>query len=115
MHVYIMTLPSPPRVLSGILSSLAPRGPPASTLFPYTTLFRSEVAARLEHVGAVHHLLGGHLAVGADADPTPQQLRSEEHTSELQSHVNVVCRLPPEKKNNEVPSSLHRAGRRWVY
>src|SRR5256885_4691746 len=70
------------------------RRPPRSTLFPYTTLFRS--------VGAVvegdQHVLGaeaGEHRDGAIADAA----RSEEHTSELQSPCNLVCRLLLEKKN----------------
>src|SRR5690242_21629754 len=66
------------------------RRPPRSTLFPYTTLFRSPCDGRPLH----HLLLCGFLL--HDAAP----LRSEEHTSELQSHVNLVCRLLLEKKNN---------------
>src|SRR5258708_25073905 len=65
------------------------RRPPRSTLFPYTTLFRSAHARRHQvHIG--HHAfhLGGHL-----------HLRSEEHTSELQSPDHLVCRLLLEKKN----------------
>src|SRR5260370_23357635 len=78
------------------------RRPPRSTLFPYTTLFRSEgeVAAV---VGAENFLrielgiaaLRLHLR-GLDRRGAP--LRSEEHTSELQSHLNLVCRLLLEKK-----------------
>src|SRR5688572_31877331 len=77
------------------------RRPPRSTLFPYTTLFRSaahepqvvEVGADGLEIGfaAAPAQLGGALAV---AD------RSEEHTSELQSQSNLVCRLLLEKKNN---------------
>src|SRR5260370_32393158 len=76
------------------------RRPPRSTLFPYTTLFRSllrravdasdaerrRIAADL-HDGVVQELAGASFA-----------LRSEEHTSELQSHLNLVCRLLLEKK-----------------
>src|SRR5260370_32318875 len=64
------------------------RRPPRSTLFPYTTLFRSlykHAAQRRYHVLAA--VSSGH------------QERSEEHTSELQSHLNLVCRLLLEKKN----------------
>src|SRR5947207_9283238 len=64
------------------------RRPPRSTLFPYTTLFRSpEVAAQLNA-----HEVHGAVAVHGD------DLRSEEHTSELQSHSDLVCRLLLEKK-----------------
>src|SRR2546427_9635664 len=85
------------------------RRPPRSTLFPYTTLFRSHLERRahvLQDRGAmdahvVHH---GHHAnehrsqelLGADRLP-----RSEEHTSELQSQSNLVCRLLLEKKKKK--------------
>src|SRR5260370_10898752 len=70
------------------------RRPPRSTLFPYTTLFRSILAADAlacgnglghDHDGMLRHGLG----------------RSEEHTSELQSHLNLVCRLLLEKKKKK--------------
>src|SRR5260370_25182652 len=64
------------------------RRPPRSTLFPYTTLFRS--IKRLKPGQTLFTYL--HLA------PDPEQTRSEEHTSELQSHLNLVCRLLLEKK-----------------
>src|SRR2546430_9185609 len=77
------------------------RRPPRSTLFPYTTLFRSVGAARdqggqLErrHVRA-YQQVGGGLAGGVGA---VRLERSEEHTSELQSQSNLVCRLLLEKK-----------------
>src|SRR5256885_6976963 len=67
------------------------RRPPRSTLFPYTTLFRSLVAGRTHLDPAVQQRL-----VAAVIDkPVP---RSEEHTSELQSPCNLVCRLLLEKK-----------------
>src|SRR4051812_49829269 len=79
------------------------RRPPSSTLFPYTTLFRS-----FRRGGGAGHrcpLVGGQVALRR-VRPTPgpgptgqrAQSRSEEHTSELQSHVNIVCRLLLEKK-----------------
>src|SRR2546430_8888598 len=79
------------------------RRPPRSTLFPYTTLFRSRIR---EHVLAsdqadlrVPGLAPGNVArVRAGA-------RSEEHTSELQSQSNLVCRLLLEKKKNKPPCS----------
>src|SRR5256885_12000201 len=70
------------------------RRPPRSTLFPYTTLFRSEGAQPRsavlghEHAPALRHRDVAELA------------RSEEHTSELQSPCNLVCRLLLEKKKN---------------
>src|SRR5688572_31126857 len=75
------------------------RRPPRSTLFPYTTLFRSVARRRLDphrrRVGAVAQPLG-HRALRTDA-----QARSEEHTSELQSQSNLVCRLLLEKKKKK--------------
>src|SRR5260370_42156189 len=66
------------------------RRPPRSTLFPYTTLFRSADAARGAVVWAA-----ARVSLLRDDDA---QTRSEEHTSELQSHLNLVCRLLLEKK-----------------
>src|SRR5256885_11765292 len=69
------------------------RRPPRSTLFPYTTLFRSVCAAGLTH----------HVTPRTKVEPSKYFLwlgliRSEEHTSELQSPCNLVCRLLLEKK-----------------
>src|SRR2546430_7764898 len=73
------------------------RRPPRSTLFPYTTLFRSHLLLRLR----VHHDPVGPLA----REPLLLPLaRSEEHTSELQSQSNLVCRLLLEKKKKETTS-----------
>src|SRR5690242_21211240 len=71
------------------------RRPPRSTLFPYTTLFRSCDHLRRRFVaGRCVQTL--HVVGAADGIRS----RSEEHTSELQSHVNLVCRLLLEKKNS---------------
>src|SRR6476661_8994357 len=72
------------------------RRPPRSTLFPYTTLFRSapEAARR--------------CSSGVRARPGPGPCRSEEHTSELQSHLNLVCRLLLEKKKTKKNSPAFR-------
>src|SRR5438477_7169135 len=72
------------------------RRPPRSTLFPYTTLFRSfdNLARELASQGRT---VCGHVYP-----------RSEEHTSELQSHVNLVCRLLLEKKKHLHGTSLQR-------
>src|SRR5699024_11997589 len=99
-------------LLSCVASPVVP--PPSTLLFPYTTLFRSQVRRQegvdagdivggaeavqrnaLENLGlhVVGQLAGGD--VGADQ-------RSEEHTSELQSRFDLVCRLLPEKKNDNV-------------
>src|SRR5438034_3948249 len=85
------------------------RRPPRSTLFPYTTLFRSRRPVRAELLPSLEiraasglalapalHLL---LVVGLD--------RSEEHTSELQSHSDLVCRLLLEKKKKKKQQLLH--------
>src|SRR3989449_5706416 len=78
------------------------RRPPRSTLFPYTTLFRSRqvraaVIGIVQQKGvAVLHALGWKRA----HDPLRRELRSEEHTSELQSRLHLVCRLLLEKKKN---------------
>src|SRR5688572_31210205 len=71
------------------------RRPPRSTLFPYTTLFRSE--------GIAHVLVGGIAVVsnGKLNNVAPPGRRSEEHTSELQSQSNLVCRLLLEKKKKK--------------
>src|SRR5256885_11412896 len=85
------------------------RHPPRSTLFPYTTLFRSSSMfmrrARAFFVGTGHHLISVVLAsilpmcpAWNSARSTPR--RSEEHTSELQSPCNLVCRLLLEKKKH---------------
>src|SRR5437868_11472081 len=70
------------------------RRPPRSTLFPYTTLFRSNVLLTkfLE--------VGGRPVTLLDGDLVRKQRRSEEHTSELQSRFDLVCRLLLEKKKS---------------
>src|SRR5256885_4053479 len=74
------------------------RRPPRSTLFPYTTLFRSGVLEGHELAGGrVQPGVAGHVGAGV-VDHPDQPDRSEEHTSELQSPCNLVCRLLLEKK-----------------
>src|SRR6266480_5421439 len=73
------------------------RRPPRSTLFPYTTLFRSLVIGIA--IGRVGCFLTG---LEDHTHGLPASLRSEEHTSELQSHVNLVCRLLLEKKKERL-------------
>src|SRR4051812_49879518 len=75
------------------------RRPPRSTLFPYTTLFRSFPNAMIvtDRFHVIRLIGQQFLAVWRTLDPA--ETRSEEHTSELQSHVNLVCRLLLEKKN----------------
>src|SRR5260370_31267743 len=73
------------------------RRPPRSTLFPYTTLFRSPLSVRGREPG----FCTGRDARGQHHVGACSQARSEEHTSELQSHLNLVCRLLLEKKKNK--------------
>src|SRR3712207_8327840 len=97
------------------------RRPPRSTLFPYTTLFRSEVVAHLalgvrdgvghdlpnptaRRVGVVHSYVYARAAGG----DLLEAHRSEEHTSELQSRQYLVCRLLLEKKKKNAYTSLYR-------
>src|SRR5260221_10693753 len=96
------------------------RRPPRSTLFPYTTLFRSQAAENL--IEALCKVVGGGIYVsfqfgkqlifkaiqgnesdlGSPMDKlSDRELRSEEHTSELQSHSDLVCRLLLEKKKKK--------------
>src|SRR2546430_12474515 len=84
------------------------RRPPRSTLFPYTTLFRSAFADRglaqpypRSLAPRLLHFWRAHVArSAAAAPPARDDHRSEEHTSELQSQSNLVCRLLLEKKKN---------------
>src|SRR5690242_21419008 len=91
------------------------RRPPRSTLFPYTTLFRSqalEVELRRTADNRTKRLFesaaeaeraavkAAHVARVAAKALAEESVRSEEHTSELQSHVNLVCRLLLEKKKH---------------
>src|SRR5947207_10051142 len=86
------------------------RRPPRSTLFPYTTLFRSWDRRNIRHRNSPH-----------SCKPAPAQVRawalynyrSEEHTSELQSHSDLVCRLLLEKKktnHHDLPPSTIDSG-----
>src|SRR5215204_7436586 len=75
------------------------RRPPRSTLFPYTTLFRSQ---RAPHVGQTAGDALHEVAERGDGLDDPLALRSEEHTSELQSHSDLVCRLLLEKKKKNL-------------
>src|SRR5690242_21163038 len=72
------------------------RRPPRSTLFPYTTLFRS----------AWRRSRGHTRSPAPTRRSSPPTTRSEEHTSELQSHVNLVCRLLLEKKKKNAQQPL---------
>src|SRR2546430_12270604 len=99
------------------------RRPPRSTLFPYTTLFRSVFAAGVGGVGAVvedaefvrqtgevdvfSHRIARQVLVFVDSVEVRAALRSEEHTSELQSQSNLVCRLLLEKQNDVLNALAH--------
>src|SRR2546425_5569587 len=90
------------------------RRPPRSTLFPYTTLFRSHGDAREDHDRPFPHGLAVERAQRVDRDGGLPALpiRSEEHTSELQSLAYLVCRLLLEKKKKKENTlySLRLAG-----
>src|SRR5256885_3058423 len=95
------------------------RRPPRSTLFPYTTLFRSNFVNAREEI----NFGGPNLDIedysffnfAAEYEMNPH-LRSEEHTSELQSPCNLVCRLLLEKKKKKKKyQSNHKLIRRIVY
>src|SRR5438477_6930418 len=83
--------------------------PPRSTLFPYTTLFRSIPNAQLAREKGLQTIRRGLHVLQREPLRWPEaallnlyvRLRSEEHTSELQSHVNLVCRLLLEKKKKK--------------
>src|SRR2546422_8199045 len=99
------------------------RRPPRSTLFPYTTLFRSGGGEAMRRAGAAHrheHRAGGRareqeleppdLVAAAATGRAVLPFRSEEHTSELQSRLHLVCRLLLEKKKKQESTSyMHLA------
>src|SRR2546430_13051991 len=80
------------------------RRPPRSTLFPYTTLFRSLKPVACQVLATIiDNVFCGHSSsqlVARPPSPNVRSTRSEEHTSELQSQSNLVCRLLLEKKNS---------------
>src|SRR5690348_17979129 len=83
------------------------RRPPRSTLFPYTTLFRSVHVAREESALRRRRRREDDLAGRVDDRFVAFEVRSEEHTSELQSPVHLVCRLLLEKKKNTLTPPAH--------
>src|SRR2546430_7189744 len=85
------------------------RRPPRSTLFPYTTLFRSRCSRAGATAGGRTEMRGRALAVTCrPSEKVCPWYRSEEHTSELQSQSNLVCRLLLEKKKNQIrPLPIH--------
>src|SRR5438034_6431319 len=92
------------------------RRPPRSTLFPYTTLFRSpyrDTTGEQHSSGVAHERarLRAPIAYKSDDNDLDRQFsanRSEEHTSELQSHSDLVCRLLLEKKKNKKKNNSQR-------
>src|SRR5260370_19318430 len=88
------------------------RRPPRSTLFPYTTLFRSPRPLYPSACAPLHCGPSAELerprSRAAPAAPHWDGRRSEEHTSELQSHLNIVCRLLLEKKNKNQDTDMNR-------
>src|SRR5690242_21208547 len=100
------------------------RRPPTSTLFPYTTLFRSNLDTATVKIDALGKLIVDLVAYHDEHETGAKQTkakyldqmlvvtvlvlcnRSEEHTSELQSHVNLVCRLLLEKKKNKTTDRI---------
>src|SRR5438445_4619881 len=84
------------------------RPPPRSTLFPYTTLFRS----RIWKCYGKHDKPRFSLKTGTIFEDSPISLRSEEHTSELQSRQYLVCRLLLEKKKNTAERRQRGGGHR---
>src|SRR2546429_5483035 len=84
------------------------RRPPRSTLFPYTTLFRSSSSSGT----AIPCFSRIARKRGSSAARSSRISRSEEHTSELQSRLHLVCRLLLEKKKKQCN---HRAVREWYY
>src|SRR2546426_6462009 len=82
------------------------RRPPRSTLFPYTTLFRSLTAFRMSAI--VAEVILGFLTFTGRNPRITSATRSEEHTSELQSPCNLVCRLLLEKKKKKAAPSRFR-------
>src|SRR5256885_4070717 len=87
------------------------RRPPRSTLFPYTTLFRSGLQLGPVEVGGIEFdALVAHRGNLAHRPHGVGAPRSEEHTSELQSPCNLVCRLLLEKKKRVLPTTLCALG-----
>src|SRR2546422_1606790 len=96
------------------------RRPPRSTLFPYTTLFRSNVdlkssaypgwaSGRASACSRLNQRSSECSEPRSRGSPSPQAVRSEEHTSELQSRLHLVCRLLLEKKKNTMNKSKYHS------
>src|SRR5260370_19250861 len=92
------------------------RRPPRSTLFPYTTLFRSPICATPTGASPMSRPPTGAPAAplwrpkcAPESPVSRRATRSEEHTSELQSHLNLVCRLLLEKKKEHHVTQQHKS------
>src|SRR5688572_32721958 len=106
-----------------ILFFLMIRPPPRSTLFPYTTLFRSAYSAGSKPSGKINpkavasmkeldYDLASHQSKSIEEVKQYAPFRSEEHTSELQSQSNLVCRLLLEKKKNKKTNKMKSHNRK---
>src|SRR2546430_12439609 len=89
--------------MAEIIFFLMIRRPPRSTLFPYTTLFRSVGSPSMSAVNAC----ADSCTLSESSNTINSTARSEEHTSELQSQSNLVCRLLLEKKKRPKPAHEH--------
>src|SRR5256885_12340948 len=90
------------------------RRPPRSTLFPYTTLFRS--FARMVDLPGPTQIRNVDHTVDSFVELNERAIRSEEHTSELQSPCNLVCRLLLEKKKKKMQyTQATHHGREWIH
>src|SRR2546429_5202255 len=102
--MYPAISPLPPPCLSFFFLMI--RRPPRSTLFPYTTLFRSPAARRFDLLGTKKPVR--RAAADRFGTRNANLPRSEEHTSELQSRLHLVCRLLLEKNNSEFTWTPYR-------
>src|SRR2546422_6272452 len=84
------------------------RRPPRSTLFPYTTLFRSPSVWPRPHHGICRRADAARVGATDPGLSVPRRSRSEEHTSELQSRLHLVCRLLLEKKKTTMTTEWPR-------
>src|SRR2546422_11092229 len=100
MIYLLLSVPLPRATLALLFFFLMIRRPPRSTLFPYTTLFRSPSAAARRRGEAGPYAQRGCRVAGGDRTRAAAH-RSEEHTSELQSRLHLVCRLLLEKKKKK--------------
>src|SRR5436190_7476178 len=94
------------------------RRPPRSTLFPYTTLFRSTIVGVIDRLKQEMEAIPGvivYFQPVQDIQISTRVSRSEEHTSELQSHSDLVCRLLLEKKKKKKKKYFKKIENRNIY